>query len=307
MAVQALVLGFGGTGTHILTHLKVLAVQKYGTAPDFIKFLEFDTIADWEPGKTVQIAGIGAEDIPKGEEDDMSLVRSSEYMYLSDREPSLWKYVSEILKPTGQPDRYPHLTNWLHVDWLGRHVKQAAMDITQGAAQQRQIGRFAMFQNRADIVQRIGGHIRQLSDRAAGTQVFVWIVGSTVGGTGAGCMIDAAYMSRLAAHAVGVEDINVTGVFVLPAVYRNVGGISDARAYSLLRELNRVQSTRDNYVLGAETVCSAVMYDAHSTVRGVAKSKLFDSVFYLGATCAELGGTQELLHEGRERDRSILG
>ena len=123
MAVQALVLGFGGTGTHILTNLKVMAAQKYGTAPDFIKFLEFDTIADWDPGKNVQVAGIGAEYIPSGEE-NISLDRATEYMHLYDRDPSLRNFVFDILKPTGQPDRYPHLTNWLHVDWLARHTRR---------------------------------------------------------------------------------------------------------------------------------------------------------------------------------------
>ena len=191
MAVQALVMGFGGTGTHILTHLKVLSVQKYGVAPDFIRFLEFDRTADWKPGERVQVVGVGAEYIPKGEE-DISLERSTQYMYLGAREPTLTDFAYNILQPTVHPERYPHMTNWLHVDWLKRHVNQAAMTIAQGAAQQRQIGRFAMFQNRADIVQRIVGHLKQLTDAAAGTEVFVWVVGSIVGGTGAGCIIDAA-------------------------------------------------------------------------------------------------------------------
>ena len=55
MAMQALVMGFGGTGAHVLTALKELTVLKYGRVPETIKFLLFDTIADWEPGINVQI------------------------------------------------------------------------------------------------------------------------------------------------------------------------------------------------------------------------------------------------------------
>ena len=39
MAVQALVMGFGGTGAHILTYLKEIAVLKHGKKPEDIKFL----------------------------------------------------------------------------------------------------------------------------------------------------------------------------------------------------------------------------------------------------------------------------
>jgi len=53
MAMQALVMGFGGTGAQILTYLKEIAVLKQGKSPDRIKFLLFDTIADWQPGETV--------------------------------------------------------------------------------------------------------------------------------------------------------------------------------------------------------------------------------------------------------------
>ncbi len=286
MAVQALVMGFGGTGTHILTYLKVLAVQKYGEAPDFIKFLEFDTIADWRPGKTVQIVGQGAEEIPKGVE-DIQLDPKREYFYLGDRKPTLADFVYDVLQPGGQMEMYPHLTSWFHAEWFWQGVAKAALDVAGGAAQQRQIGRFVMFQNHGDIVSRIQGHLQTLDKLADGTDVQVWIVGSTVGGTGAGCMLDAAYLTRLAAQRVGINKLRLSGVFVLPDVYSGVTGISPARAYAMFRELRRVQSRPEGYQVEGKKVNSYVAYDAHGSSLAVAESSLFDVVFYVGEECKD--------------------
>ena len=70
MAMQALVMGFGGTGAHVLTALKELTVLKHGKVPETIKFLLFDTIADWKPGISVQIVGGGAEEKTAKSEDE---------------------------------------------------------------------------------------------------------------------------------------------------------------------------------------------------------------------------------------------
>src|SRR5262245_39918186 len=98
MAMQALVMGFGGTGAHILTALKELTVLKAGRVPDSIKFLLFDTIADWEPGKAVKIGGGAAEEkLAKGSERATSLDPTSEYFYLSDHDPDLRTHIFSFL------------------------------------------------------------------------------------------------------------------------------------------------------------------------------------------------------------------
>lgn len=293
MAMQALVMGFGGTGAHILTALKELTVLKQGKMPDSIKFLLFDTIADWEPGKAVSIMGGAAEEkIAQGSEKATSLDRFTEYFYLSDHDPDLKKHVYEYLSREGNPEGYPHLKEWLHAAWLSEHIKEARLSITDGAAQQRQIGRFAMFQNSDRIIERVGGLIRSLADRAFNSSVNVWIIGSSAGGTGAGCFLDAAYIARLAA---GNIDINLTGVIVLPNVYGGVDGISAARAYSLLREMDRVQeqgipeSDRFGDSSGSSAtptqISSQVQYDARKINTSRVKAKLFDDLFYLGQPC----------------------
>ena len=289
MAIQALVMGFGGTGAHILTALKELTVIKQGKVPESIKFLLFDTIADWEPGKAVQIVGGAAEEkLAEGSERATSLDPATEYFYLGDHDPDLKTHVFGFLSPAGNPDKHPHLKDWLHASWLSKHIPRAKLGIAEGAAQQRQIGRFAMFQNSDRIQEKIRSLIRELAQHARGSSVNIWIIGSSAGGTGAGCLLDAAYLTHLAA---GNTARIINGVIVLPDVYRGITGISESRAYSLLRELDRVQEQgipeRDRYTELDTTFSSRVSYDAHLQNVSMTENKLFDDLFYLGSECPD--------------------
>ena len=265
MAIQALVMGFGGTGAQILTFLKELTVLKYGRQPDSVRFLLFDTIADWEPGRTVKILGGAAEEkLAVGREEGASLDPNLEYFFLSDHDPDLMKHVFEYLTPAGNPESYPHLKDWLHAPWLSLHVPKNQLNIREGAAQQRQVGRFAMFQNAERIVLQIEQDIRRLRENSERGVVNVWIIGSAAGGTGAGCLLDAAFLVR---RAAGNTPVSITGVIVLPEVYADKEGISQGRAYSLFRELDRFQEQgcgmADRYVDG-KMVSSRVRYDGRN-------------------------------------------
>ncbi len=289
MAIQALVMGFGGTGAHVLTSLKELTMLKHGRVPETIKFLLFDTIADWKPGISVQIVGGGAEEKTAESEDTAaSLDPLAEYFQLADFQPDLKTHVFEYLSQAGNPDDHKHLKDWLHAPWLSQNIPLAQLGVKIGAAQQRQIGRYAMFKNAEKVVAHLRPIIRKLSDLARGADVNVWLVSSSAGGTGAGCLIDAAYLTRLAAG--DSITLKVTGVIVLPNVYMNVRGISQGRAYSLLRELERVQEQgipqSDRYVdLKRELVSSRVIYDRSGQQTAVVQSRLFDDLFYLGNDC----------------------
>lgn len=290
MAMQALVMGFGGTGAHVLTALKELTVLKHGRVPETIKFLLFDTIADWKPGLAVQIVGGAAEErTAKSEDEAASLDPLTEYFQLTDFAPDLRTHVFDYLLQAGTPDAYPHLKDWLHAPWLSENVPPHQLAITIGAAQQRQIGRYAMFKNADRIIAHLRPIIHHLSDLARGADVNVWLVASSAGGTGAGCLVDAAYLTRLAAG--DNVKLKLTGVIVLPNVYMNVRGISQGRAYSLLRELERVQEQSipqdDRYVDldKRELVSSHVVYDKNRQQVASVKSRLFDDLFYLGSDC----------------------
>lgn len=293
MAATNLILGFGGTGTHILSYLKELTVYKHGTKPGEVSFLQFDTIADWKPGGTVKIAGgAGAEEtIARSWEEANQLLVNGEYFQLQDRHPSLRALVTQHLSPAGDRENYPQFKDWLHSEWLSSVMNEAVLNITAGSAQQRQIGRFAMFANAEGIVAELGARLRDLSRLSGGAQVNIWVVGSAAGGTGAGCMIDAAYLARLAARQSEVN-IKLLGAIVFPEVYGDgaaIRGISYARAYSFFRELNRCQERglelSDRYSRDGMSCSSEVLYDNHKQLRAVVPSKLFDYLVYFGSNC----------------------
>ncbi|MGD0191128.1 MAG: tubulin-like doman-containing protein [Rhizomicrobium sp.] len=300
MAIQNLFLGFGGTGAHILTYVKELAVQKHGERPEHLEFLEFDTIAreNWKPGHTVPIAGDAGAEEKIAEGNEISLEPTSEYFYLEDAPISFSHMCQhELANPVTRSRVYPQYTDWLHSDWLNQILPSAALNLTRGAAQQRQIGRYAMFANAAGIVTDLSRRLQDMQSRAGRDNVNVWIVGSAAGGTGAGCLIDAAYMTRLAAEQIG-RNISVFSVVVLPDVYSDVFDdpttdkkrSSLARSYAFLRELDRVQHPLlpgDRYDPGSARgdVWSEVLYAPGGTLHANARSPLFDYRIYLSRDC----------------------
>lgn len=290
--MRGLMLGFGGTGAHILTALKEQCVLKHGRVPDTLKFLLFDTIADWQPGMAVQVVGGPAEEkLASSYDEAASMDPLTEYFYLRDFDPDLKSHVFDLLSPKGNADAYPHLKDWLHASWFSENIPAHQLNVRMGAAQQRQIGRYAMFKNAEMIVARLRPLIRNVADNAKGADVDVWLISSAAGGTGAGCLIDAAYLTRLAAADNNLK-VKITGVIVLPNVYMNVRGISRARAYSLLRELDRVQEQgiphTDRYVdmKKREMVSSRVVYDKNEQQVVLCSGRLFDDLFYLSSDCA---------------------
>jgi hypothetical protein len=283
-----LILGFGGTGAHILTALKELTMHKHGRVAAAPRFLLFDTIADWRPGKTVAILkGEIEERLAEGDEEKHSLDPASEYFYLGDHDPDLKTHVYDFLSPAGNPDRYPHFKNWLHAPWIGQNVRERHLNIVDGVQQQRQIGRYAMFKNADRILAFLRRDIQRLAHQVKGSTVNIWLIGSAAGGTGAGCIVDAAYLTRLAAG--DNIRITITGVIVLPNVYAELPGISQGRAYSLLRELDRVQGQgiqeEDRYTYSDKLISSQVAYDAQRLHVAQVRTRLFDNLFYLGREC----------------------
>jgi hypothetical protein len=114
----------------------------------------------------------------------------------------------------------------------------------------------------------------------------VWLVGSSAGGTGAGCLLDAAFLTRLATQG---ETVNVNGVIVLPEIYADKDGISRGRAYSLFRELDRFQeldfNIKDRFSENGRDVSFRVLYDPRGRYVSEVTGKLFDNLFYVGRPC----------------------
>ncbi|MEO5374296.1 MAG: tubulin-like doman-containing protein [Alphaproteobacteria bacterium] len=293
MAQMTLVLGFGGTGAHVLTYLKELAVYKHGRKPDNIAFLEFDTIEDWQPGKTVHMAdGAGAETIASGTETGTSLDRMQEYLFLKDGyQPTLRELVQKILPSPVASEQHPQLRTWLHANWLTKLMPPAALNITLGAAQQRQVGRYAMFANATTIETRLHEMMSSMS-RDDASAVTVWLVSSAAGGTGAGCMLDAGYLVYKVAADMRLRT-TIIGAVVLPNVYSNTYNVTNSRSYSLFREIERMQEIGippdDRYTPSGinEPISQEVSYDAAGRIRSRINTRMFDYLVYLGRKCTD--------------------
>lgn len=288
MAMQALILGFGGSGAHVLTYLKELNVFKYGTLPPTLRFLLFDTIADWQPGKTVSILGGKAQETTaaaRTHEQGTSLDQNTEYFHLRDGSPGLADMVNRELRREDGTERFPHLAGWLNATWLNQNISSDRLNITEGAAQQRQIGRFALFQNVEQVLSQLRRDMAALRQHGGGATLNVWIVGSSAGGTGAGCLIDAALLARMAAPR-GTA-LRVAAVVVLPDTYAGLEGISKARAYSVFREIDRLQrrgfkpedEVRD---LNGNPYHFTQNYNASGVHRAILDNTLFDNIFVIG-------------------------
>ena len=273
MALRSLVMGFGGSGSYILTAIKQIAVIKHGRKPEELQFLEFDTLAPevFNPSKYIE----GDQDI----NEDFLIDKYSEYYHLSDQKPDFSQHIDRhVAHPVD--DQYEIFENWLHSEWMGEHLPEKQQNIRTGAGQHRQIGRYAAFRNAEDIRDRVEEKLIQAADGDA--LVPVWLVGSAAGGTGAGTMIDAAFITRAASQNASVN-IELAGVVVLPSVYDDVQGIDEARVHSFFRELERFQTaTGDKFLHDGTRIASFVEY---RNFRSNVSSELFDNLIYVGQQC----------------------
>lgn len=288
MAIQNLILGFGGSGAHIMTYLKELNVFKKGALPKTMRFMLFDTIENWQPGKTVAILGGKAQETTaaaRTHEQGTSLDQNTEYFHLRDGSPCLADIVNRELRRDDGVNRYPHLANWLNANWLNKYISNDKLNITEGAAQQRQIGRFSLFQNVEQVLAQLRRDMAELRQNGGNSTLNVWIVGSSAGGTGAGCLIDAALLVRAAVPRG--SKLRVMAVVVLPDTYEGVEGIKKARAYALFREMNRLQrrgfkdedDIRDS---NGNPYHFQQIYNSSGSYRSILENTLFDNVFVVG-------------------------
>lgn len=273
MGLRSLVMGFGGSGSYILTAIKQIAVIKHGKKPEELQFLELDTLAPevFDPSKYIE----GDQDI----NEDFLIDDYSEYYHLKDQKPDFSQHIDRhVAHPVD--DQYEIFENWLHSEWMGEHLPEKQQNIRTGAGQHRQIGRYAAFRNAKDIRDRIEEKLIQAANGDA--LVPVWLIGSAAGGTGAGTMIDAAFITRAASQNASVN-IELAGVVVLPSVYDDIPGIDDARVHSFFRELERFQTaTGDKFLSNGTKIASFVKY---RNFRSNVSSELFDNLIYVGQQC----------------------
>lgn len=210
-----LIVGLGGTGTTVLTHVKALLLDNFNEDVfNIIRLISFDT-DDRLPEvrrKNGQVARLSTDE---GEFINIGYVPTTNVMR--------------------NLDRYPEIKDWLPAD-------MPIPAITQGARMVRLLGRLSLFYHFRKIADAIDPQIRRLrhlllpgqtiGDSASGQGagrvtatpgMNVFLVSSVCGGTGAGTFIDMAYLIRhFCGRIISPEFVFINGVLTLPTAFPTV-------------------------------------------------------------------------------------
>ena len=243
MARPSIVIGLGGTGQWVLTHLKKTLLETYeGRLPKEVRLLAFDTM----PTAAVA-ARAGVTD--KSKEVHVGNVRleeRKEFIPLTGNGFDLGKDVAK--------GKYPYIGSWFDARYYLDRAMPALWDLATGAGQVRQFGRLAFFMNSES---EIWPHLRRaVSDLqqgvSEGRELELMIIASFAGGTGAGMFVDTGVLARSLSQLLG-RNLIIRGFFVLPVAFGALARKDRmyhhmlARSFAAWRELDRFMSMGSDY------------------------------------------------------------
>ena len=248
MTRPAIVIGLGGTGQWVLTFLKKELLEiSGGTLPAGVKLLSFDTTTRTaaETGQTSKRDK--AEDIRAGA---VRLIEGKEFIPIGDNAGTL---AGEIAA-----GKHSHL-QWFPAKSFLSKLSPAAFNTKEGSGQMRQMGRISLFRDldsfqRSEILSRLRAAMQDLHGKVSSDmQLEIIIVSSLAGGTGAGMLVDLAYLARAQAAKMVANNYVVRGFFVLPRAF-TTGGSGEgrdmlARSFAAWRELDRFMIVSERYGL----------------------------------------------------------
>jgi len=230
--VPTLIIGVGGTGLEVITRIRRLIVESYGSLERLpvVAFLHIDTDEKYDIKKP-EMAGPPLEDYEK-----------------------FWASVTreEAQKIKNDPTTY----SWYH-DWLPPELTPQELVSQQGAGQIRACGRFAFFYNHQAIQEKC----EQAENRIAvgrdqltidedilivEPKLNIFVVGSISGGTGSGMLIDLGYSLR---DWFKGQRLETTAIIPTPDAFSGIGGNlkTQENGYAALMELNYFSDQKTNY------------------------------------------------------------
>jgi hypothetical protein len=228
----ALVIGLGGTGRWVLTHLKKNLIDAgIGECSDQVRLLALDTSpAERVEGQKVTVDFAGVE------------LDEDELLVLSE---NLRDVCHQMVR---DPKSHPELQAWFPAEeYLRvRRLPDAELDVRKGTRGRRPMGRAAALQDirqeEASLLwQRLLTELRRVLENQR-AQIF--IVGSLAGGFGSAVVADVAYLARCAARITGASE----GVVISGLLATDNAFVAQTRAQKLrlnamaaLRELRRFQ------------------------------------------------------------------
>jgi uncharacterized protein YegL len=245
----ALVIGLGGTGRWVLTHLKRnLLDAGGGTLSPQIRLLALDTAAqEFVNGVAQNVEFAGAT------------LTSKEQLVITDE--NLNRLIEQVRQ--ARPGEADELSEWFPADYY-QHLGPAQLDLAHGTGGRRPMGRIAIFRNLKDGLTKstlwnsLTAAIREVRTAAQGQNIAyqrlrVMVVGSTAGGFGSGSMIDVAYLARRACENVGLQftDAEVSlylvgnAPFDAQAALAGVTRLTQINTRATLREVERFLLSRN--------------------------------------------------------------
>jgi hypothetical protein len=248
MTRPAIVIGLGGSGQWVLTFLKKELLEiGGGTLPSGVKLLSFDTTTRTTAGTGQASKRDKEEDIQAG---SVRLVEGKEFIPIGDNVGAL---ASEIAA-----GKHSHL-QWFPARSFLSKLPPAAFNTKEGSGQIRQMGRISLFRDlaafqRSEILSRLRAAMQDLQGKVSrDMQLEIIIVGSLAGGTGAGMLVDMAYLVRAQAAKMVANNYVVRGFFVLPRAF-TAGGLGEgrdmlARSFAAWRELDRFMIVSERFGL----------------------------------------------------------
>jgi hypothetical protein len=231
--VPTVLIGVGGTGAEILSRIRRLVEETYGSLEAFpiLSFLVVDTDKDYKISNP-EAGGSKFKDHEKH-----------------------WASVSgkQVSDMVSNMEQYP----WID-SWFPRELERNITSLEAGAGQIRACGRFALFCNYHDIrdkflgaVNRVKGRENLMLDRygikVSTNAVNVFVTGSLSGGTGSGMLIDIGYCVRKWLEGEGSP--LVTAIVPMPQAFAGikVGDRVLANGYAAMMELSYFSDYRTEY------------------------------------------------------------
>ena len=232
--VPTVLVGVGGTGAEVLSRMRRLIEESYGSLEKFpiVSFLWIDTDQGYKVSD-LQAAGSPLQDHEKH-----------------------WANVSgnEVRNIMSDMGRFP----WIE-SWFPQELERSINALEAGASQIRAYGRFAFFYNYTKIrdrfneaCSRVKGHESKMQEQygiqVSSNALNVFVVGSLSGGTGSGMIIDLAYCIRSWLRGQGSSSI--TAIVPMPTAFGGikVGERVLANGYAALMELSYFSDERTEYV-----------------------------------------------------------
>jgi hypothetical protein len=239
-------IGIGGTGEEVLTRIRKLIVDRYGSlnALPVVSFVHIDTdnAATFRGGNNYRGTDIGFRE----NETVKAVISAAEANAIS-------RGIKEANEDPTTLNPHSHLAMWFPPQLSGNIPA-----IERGAQARRPIGRLAFSQNYqqfqqviTNAVERTAGHEGFLVNEHrlnldAGINFFV--VASLCGGTGSGMFLDVAYAIRgIYAPDQAVANIKLLGYLVIsPQIYGDTPR-QYANCYAALKELDYYSSEHTKF------------------------------------------------------------